>query len=344
MDKKSGGGLYVRPLRKNTSILSIEVFFCMKEFKAIDEQIEILKDRGLIFKDTNMACRYLLTNNYYNIINGYGKYFQVSADTFIKGTRFDEVRNLYFFDKQLKQTFFNSILNVEHHLKSIFAYRFAEKFKNKRYAYLDINSYDPNKILSVGRLISDLSRTINFYKDKVNSPIHHYVKKYNDVPIWIMVEFLDFGKLCAMIKNSKRSIQNKICRDLMEFIQENIGNVNEHFSPEIMISFIENIHELRNVCAHNNRLLDFRCKADSKYFRPLHKKSNIEDNSSRRYAYSVFVSMQCFLSQTEFKILSNTIRKRMNLLKNHLNSIEIEEILNLLRFPSEWLAHPRLEQ
>lgn len=42
--------------------------FGMKEFKIIDEQIEILKDRGLIFKDTNMARRYLLTNNYYNII------------------------------------------------------------------------------------------------------------------------------------------------------------------------------------------------------------------------------------------------------------------------------------
>lgn len=34
--------------------------FCMKEFKTIDEQIEILKDRGLIFNDTNMARRYLL--------------------------------------------------------------------------------------------------------------------------------------------------------------------------------------------------------------------------------------------------------------------------------------------
>lgn len=34
--------------------------FCMKEFKIVDEQIKILKDRGLIFKDTNMARRYLL--------------------------------------------------------------------------------------------------------------------------------------------------------------------------------------------------------------------------------------------------------------------------------------------
>mgnify|MGYP007044612667 FL=1 len=111
-----------------------------------------------------------------------------------------------------------------------------------------------------------------------------------------------------------------------------------------MISFIENIHELRNVCAHNNRLLDFRCKADSKCLNALHSKYSIEDNSSRRYAYSVFVSMQCFLSPTEFKILSNTIRKRLNLLKKHLNSIDIQEILNLLKFPNEWLTQPRLKQ
>ena len=62
----------------------------MKEFKTIYEQREILKDRGLIFKDTNMARRYLLTNNYYNIIKCQGKYFQVSTDTFITGTKFDK--------------------------------------------------------------------------------------------------------------------------------------------------------------------------------------------------------------------------------------------------------------
>lgn len=262
----------------------------MKEFKTLDEQIEILKSRGLQFDDLERAKRYLLTNKYYNIINGYGKYFQNSVDKFINGANFDEVCDLYFCDKQLKQAFFNSILNVEHHLKAIFAYRFAEQFRNKRYAYLDINCYDSDKILSVGRLISDLSRIINFYKDKPNNPMHHYAKKYDDVPIWIIVEFLDFGKLCFMIRNSKRNIQNRICKDLLAFAKENIGTLNDKFTPEIMMSFIKNIHELRNVCAHNNRLLEFRCKADSRYFKTLHKKYNIEDNSSRRYAFSFFLS------------------------------------------------------
>lgn len=316
----------------------------MKRFKTINEQIKILKERGLIFPNEEKARQYLLTNNYYNIVNGYGKYFQNEPDKFISGTTFDEVSKLYFCDKQLKQDFLNSILNVEHHLKSIFAYRFAEEFDNKRYAYLDINSYNPEKVLSVGKIISDLSRLINFHKNNPHDPIHHYVKKYNDVPIWIIVEFLDFGKLCLLIRNSKRTIQNKICKDLSKFINENIGEFNVHFTPEIMISFIENIHELRNICAHNNRLLKFRCKADSKYFQPLHKKYNIDNADDRKFVYSVFVSMQCFLSKTEFKILNNSIRKRLNLLKNHLSSIDIQKILQALDFPSNWLEQPKQKQ
>lgn len=316
----------------------------MKEFKTIDEQVNLLKARGLIFPDEQHAKEYLLTNNYYNIINGYAKYFQNHIDKFIPGTTFDEVSHLYFGDKQLKEAFFNSIINVEHHLKSIFAYRFAEEFPQKRYAYLDVNSYDPEKVLSVGKIISDLSRIINIHKNKQHDPIHHYVNKYNDVPIWIIVEFLDFGKLCALIKNSKRKVQNKICKDLLEFADDNIGEINKRFTPEIMISFIENIHELRNVCAHNNRLLKFRCKADSKYFPPLHQRFDIADNDSRVFAYSVFVSMQCFLSKKEFEILNNTIRKRLNFLNNHLKSIDIQVVLQALRFPDDWLKRPKYRQ
>lgn len=55
----------------------------MKKFSSIEEQIELLKKRGLNIPDEDKAARYLLTNNYYNIINGYSKYFQESEDTYI---------------------------------------------------------------------------------------------------------------------------------------------------------------------------------------------------------------------------------------------------------------------
>ncbi|HGD2944407.1 TPA: Abi family protein, partial [Streptococcus agalactiae] len=44
----------------------------MKEFKSLTDQLNLLKDRGLKIGDEEKAELYLLTNNYYNIINGYG--------------------------------------------------------------------------------------------------------------------------------------------------------------------------------------------------------------------------------------------------------------------------------
>ena len=39
----------------------------MKPFKTLDEQIEILEDRNLVFTNKEEAKDYLLHNNYYNI-------------------------------------------------------------------------------------------------------------------------------------------------------------------------------------------------------------------------------------------------------------------------------------
>jgi abortive infection bacteriophage resistance protein len=132
-----------------------------KEFKTIDEQINLLKSRGMNIPDEQRAKKYLLTNNYYNIINGYSKPFLKEKEVYLPGTTFDEVSRLYFFDKELKQTLFNYILDAEHHLKSIFAYRFAEMHKEDPEAYLDINSYDHEKSLSVAYIISKINRIPN---------------------------------------------------------------------------------------------------------------------------------------------------------------------------------------
>lgn len=69
----------------------------MKEFKTIDEQIALLRSRGLVIPDENKAYLYLLTNNYYNIINGYSKYFPMDEDNYTASTTFDEVWHLYLF-------------------------------------------------------------------------------------------------------------------------------------------------------------------------------------------------------------------------------------------------------
>ena len=138
--------------------MRIEVFFLQKQFKTLDEQILLLQERGLTIPNVEKAKRYLLTNNYYNIINGCGKYFQDTTDHYITGASFNEISNLYFLEEEIKKSVFNAALQIEHHLKSITAYHFAEQYSDQTYAFLNPSSYNQQKL-------SDACRTINKYSN-----------------------------------------------------------------------------------------------------------------------------------------------------------------------------------
>lgn len=309
----------------------------MKKFESLNTQLLILHSRGLKFNDYKKSKQYLLTNNYYNIINGYSKYFMdLKTSRYLPNATFDEITHLHYFDKELKTAFFTAITEAEKHLKSILAYRFSEAYPNKPYAYLDTSNYDKTKILQLGWLISNLSKIVNNNKrGKKENSIKHYVRAHKDVPIWVLIDYLDFGQTNSMLNNLPTRIQNKISKNLCSFISEKT-TIKTQFTPEIMLSFTDNIREVRNVCAHNNRLLDFKCKADVKYYTDIHKIYNIKPTDNRKDVYNVFIILQCFLSNVQYNKLHNTVRKRMITLDNKLNSIHINDILSSLGFPNDW--------
>ncbi|TSO25704.1 Abi family protein [Lactobacillus sp. LL6] len=324
-----------------------EGVFVQKEFKTIEEQIQILKSRGLLIPNLDKAKKYLLSNNYYNIINGYSKPFLERHNVYLENATFDEVSHLYFFDKECKQTLFQAILDAEHHLKSSFAYHFAEMHQNNTEAYLDVNSYNHEYSLDIAYIITKLKKVIDKNKRFNNNSIYHYYHNYGEIPIWVLIDFLDFGTLFNLIKISPIQLQNKIARDMTEFIQKNNPNFSEHFPPAVMVSFIKNIHELRNICAHNKRLIYFKCRSAEKYFAPIHDKYGISRTDQRelKSVYTTFVSLQCFISDTEFSKLNNTLRQRMRkILKNHITSININNIVELLGFPNNWYELSSLPQ
>ena len=74
-------------------------------------QIELLKSRGLIIADENFAENILSNITYYRL-SAYMKYFQVN-DNFSKNTTFEDIVNLYNFDKELKLLVFDYIRLLE---------------------------------------------------------------------------------------------------------------------------------------------------------------------------------------------------------------------------------------
>lgn len=307
----------------------------MKPFKTLDDQITLLESRGLVIADKESAKRYLLSNNYYNIINGYSKYFPRSGENYTNGTTFEEVTHLYLFDKDMREAFFRAILTAEAHLKASLAYRFAERFPNAPYAYLNTASYDSQKILSVANTISRLSNIIQHHQIHKGTSIYHYVKRHGDVPIWVLVNYLDFGEIRYMLASAQTTLQNAVAKDMREFILQHIPTASV-LPPETMISFLENANDVRNVCAHNNRLIGFRCRRDCIYWKDLHSLYSISPTALRRDVYSVFITLQCFLTAAEYGALHNSVMKSFSRLDKRLVSISVNDIQRELGFPGGW--------
>ncbi|WP_407101583.1 Abi family protein [Ruoffia sp. FAM 20858] len=147
------------PMRK-PSFLGMEVFF-IKQFKTLDEQLIIVHNRNLRITDYKRAKQFLLTNNYYNIINGYSKYFMDNETNIYKNNAtFDEITHLHRFDTAIKHALMKSLGHAEDHIKYITAHRFAENYPNIKYAYLQLSSYTKNRNSKLDWLIPNLCNLI----------------------------------------------------------------------------------------------------------------------------------------------------------------------------------------
>ncbi|MCW0997600.1 Abi family protein [Streptococcus anginosus] len=316
----------------------------VRPFKNVHEQLNILHNRGLKLTDYQNNKLYLMTNNYYSIINGYSRYFWQTTNKYFQGTTFDDISMLYFLDRELKFIFLKAILEAEKHLKSITAYTLAERYKDNPTDYLstDFYTYDSNsrnQNRDVTFLVNRFQKIISKYNRQLgNNPIKNHQRNHGGIPFWVMVEHLTFGELKLVIRYLP-AIQNTIAKRHYTFISEKMA-IQSFFTGNVLLSFIENIFEIRNICAHDSRLLDFKCKNNLVYFPTLHDRYGILPNSPRSDVYNTFLTLQCFLSKTQYAILHNTVLKRLFYLDNYLSKrgypIHTNIILSTLGFPNNW--------
>lgn len=313
----------------------------MKPFKTIDEQIKILEERGMTFNDYNRAKNYLLTNNYYSVINGYSKFFMVSdSDSYLHGTSFDEITKVQFFEREIKSAFMKYIILVEQHFKAILSHRFAEYFPYKPYAYLRTETYDISNnanLLKASSLTAQLTNVLNKFNGKKDpNAIKHYRNNHNDVPIWVLQEYLSFGQINFMYSLLPFDLRGTIAKDLLSFAYVNYPSFHSYIEPVHVDMFLHNIREVRNVAAHNNLMLNMKCRYNIPYYKGIQQPNDIRTSVTTQDVYNVYLILGLFLSKTEYRNLQKTIRKRMTYLNNSLHTISGNKITNSLGFPVDW--------
>ncbi|WP_249028893.1 Abi family protein [Tannockella kyphosi] len=313
----------------------------MKPFKSIDEQIEILKERGLIIDDYEFAKKYLLHNNYYNVINAHSHFiYKNNNNNFIDNLTFKEIVAIHYFDKEVKSILFKHLLDSEKRFKSIVAYKFSEKYGSNDYPYLNVNNYNPKSIFEVTSTIAKISQIIQRKKSKPGNSISHYFQIYDNIPFWIITNELTFGQTLHLYDHFDISLRNSIAKEFSLILEDNLEVEGVRITPDDLYTTLNNLLEIRNILAHNNLMYYFKCRKNIPYITELHNLFDMKHDSPKNAVYDVFLALYCTLSYNQYVELHNTIRKRARTLNRNLVVIDANVVMNSLGFPDDWFNCP----
>ena len=300
-----------------------------KQFKNLDQQIEIFKHKGLTIHDEEYAKQVLLRENYF-FLSGYRHLFFKSRTekVFIKGTTFEELYSLFLFDRSFRNVFFKYLLVIENNLKSITSYQLSKKYGYRERDYLKAKNFTnhPEKQRQVNDLLKKMKRQI-----RVNGSQHsatlHYVSNYGYIPLWILVKVLSFGIVCEMFSILKSEDQKEICK---------IYNI----EVDDFLVYLPILANYRNLCAHEDILYENRTQKqidDTIYHQLLDiPKENGEYIYGKCDLFALLIIMRQMLLTEDFKNMIIELDNVVQTLNYNLTSNKIEKVLHRMGFPENW--------
>lgn len=265
----------------------------MKEFKTIDEQIDILKDRGLTIPDEAKAKEFLLRNNYYRV-SGYSLTLR-SHDIFYKSATFDSIVEIYSFDQELRHILLRHLENIEVMLKSFYSYEFSRRYGPA--GYLEPSHFtDEQKYCEIIKK-AEIQKENRLPHEPF---LQHFVNDLNDdMPLWAYVDLLTISDISFLYRISDRDIQNAVAKS---FGLDARGY-------DLLGSFIHSMTIIRNLCAHGirlyNRIFQQKPRLSKKEKNILRKdKNGTEDNA---HLFGFILIMKRLLPDGDFNELKHDI-------------------------------------
>lgn len=214
----------------------------------IDEQIELLRSRGMIIRDVEKAKEVLFDIGYFRLGFYWFPFEQTypakhnRAHLFKESTNFDDAVKLYYFDFKLRSVLLKAISRIE------------VAFRTK-IIYL-VSNGNPNKPTWFADPMIVSSKQAKEFKNRVYDNLvshneviaRHHRHHINDIyaPAWKTLEFMTLGEVLRLFRTIKDDeIKLQIAAEFK--IKKIVTFTN----------YMELIRNVRNACAHSNVLYDF---------------------------------------------------------------------------------------
>lgn len=305
----------------------------MKEHKTFNQQLTILRNRGVVVPTNGKPKRFLEQENYYNVINGYKDLFlvkdsnnlPVEPELYQAGTHFNELKALFLFDRELRILLLKYLLIFENSIKTTVAYEFSKKYPRKN-AYLDIANFvdnDPKKVL---QQISILTRTIHDKVDRTGA-IKHYIEEHGEVPLWVLVNFLTMGNIANFYNILTDSTKNIIAKFYTDKYRTQNKDNTFRLSSADLSACLKVANLVRNICAHDERLYNVN-------LRNVRISQIANHFGIRRYDNKRLIVLILFLKivldKKDFQRLYKALRNLFNQYADEFKTVVFDDILNTM--------------
>lgn len=299
-----------------------------KPHATLKEQVQRLRERGLIIDDEQRAEHFLSIAGYYRISSYCYRFEFPPVDgkrthQFKEGTRFDDIIRVYVFDQKLRTLMMEALERFEVAARTVWAHAMSETYGPHPHMEVDPFTDRDEYFESFVNLMKETKRS-----QRNSEEISHYLNHYETPflpPIWIIISVMSFGELFRWIKNTKSTqVKLKVAKAV------GLPNI------QVLEGTARALTTVRNLCAHHGRLWDRRFSTKLPYINknlqvPLKATVDVSGGNEadpRMFNYIVVLAhLMLFLNHSStwpFRIAS--------LVKDTLN----KEEQSIMGFPEDW--------
>lgn len=300
-----------------------------KPFLTYDQQIQKLtNDKKLVIDDIASAKAALENIGYFSLIGGYKTPFINPMTRVYEHASFEDIFALYKFDQGLRELTFKYMCEVEQKIRQLISYSFCSQHGEQQTFYLTPASYklSPKTSKDVTKLVSILDYHAN--KNTEHAYLVHQRKVYNNVPLWVVMNALTFGQT------------SKFYTLLPYKMQSNISKAYAHINEKNLERYLKNLTLFRNVCAHNERLYNFRLQVDFPDT-VLHQKMGIpkigtQYTQGKRDYFGLVIAFRYLLPKESFKDYKKNLSHLISAFCKTSSRISRNDLLTTMGLPHNW--------
>ena len=292
-----------------------------KPSRSVQEQIALLRSRDMQFRNIHEAPHFLGNISYYRLKGYWWEMQDNKVDHhFAPNSYFEDVIDLYNFDRHFRLIVFNAIERIEIALRTKLIYHLSLSYGSEW--YINPGLFDKQKEFSafVSKVYNDMGRSSEEFMVKhfVNHPAEHPES-------WKALEVLTLGTLSKLYQNLKHQLPEK------NRIAQEFGLYNQKY----LVSWLLAITVIRNIIAHHGRLWNrvIINKYDWPNTTPSSILSYMPDNYQRRKIFPLLSAI----------IYMNNLISPGNHLKQEMLALFIQfpnTQLSKMGFPENWQNEP----